>query len=409
MKKTLLHGVGSVVAMATLFLFFQNCSNGFSTSPLSPSSENTNNNGAGTNPPISSTGGCLTSSGVAANFSCSMYFNQRVDSITLTQAQRNYSDHIINGLAARGGWGNSNIFQIDFSIDVLNVPNNNTRFFSVATDQDWTDSDPVTSVPAPPLNSTAGFESSSGLTCDGGDCHYLALDKANRKLYEVYQADIRGTVLGHAGYGGIAVWPFDKVWTDALRGDVCTSADAGGLSIGAMLFSAEEIQAGNINHAIRFILPNNRIAYRTYVRPATHTTGGSGWAAAPTTNLTEAPLADSSLEPGLPYGTRLRLKASYDISSLSTGAQVVARALKKYGMILADGGNIALTAQSDNFSRVKYSNLNLSARSLAGLKATDFEVVPPPLPSDLATNTSSQPTLLGPMIKVKYLDCEPKF
>lgn len=419
--KVAVRAVSAIVSVSALLLFFQNCSNGFSThTPSSASgsdtSEETASNGSnpnspnqGSNPGIPTGTGCSTSSGIAANFPCAMYFNQAVDRVALTQAQRNYSDHLINGLAARGGWGNSNIFQIDFSIDVLNVPSNNTRLFEISKDQDWTDSDPITSIPAPVAGSTAGFESPTGLTCDGGDCHYLALDKANRKLYEVYQADVRGNIMGHAGYGGIAVWPFDKVWTDSLRGDVCTSADAGGFSIGAMLFSADEIQDGEIKHAIRFILPNNRIAHRTYVRPATHTTGGSGWAPAPTTNLTEAPLADSSLEPGLPYGTRLRLKANYNVGQLSAGGQVVARALKKYGMILADGGNIALTAQSDKYSSAKYDLYNLSARSLAGLKVTDFEVVPPSMPTGIRATASYQPTLLGPMIKVKYLDCEPNF
>ena len=44
----------------------------------------------------------------------------------------------------------------------------------------------------------------------------------------------------------------------------------------------------------------------------------------------------------------LRLRADYPIDSLpSEGAKVVARAMQKYGMYHADGGNIALTAQSD--------------------------------------------------------------
>ena len=46
-------------------------------------------------------------------------------------------------------------------------------------------------------------------------------------------------------------------------------------------------------------------------------------------------------------GARFRLKASYDMSQLTPAAQVVARAMQKYGMFLSDGGNIALTAQSD--------------------------------------------------------------
>lgn len=48
-----------------------------------------------------------------------------------------------------------------------------------------------------------------------------------------------------------------------------------------------------------------------------------------------SPSADS---PAPIYGCRLRLKDSYDISSLGDAAQIVATALKKYGMLLSDGG-----------------------------------------------------------------------
>jgi serine/threonine-protein kinase len=390
------------LVIATSFL---NCSQNFL-----PDSSGGSDYNPGTNLGAGSTSvTCSTSSGVAANFPCSIYFNQSVDGVTLTLAQQNYSDHLINGLVARGGWGGStHIFQIDFSLDVFDVSGSNT--YSVnSSDPSWTDSDAVTSVPAPPSGSSAGFESSTGPACDGGDCHYMALDKTQRKLFEVYGANVSGSSLTNLSTGTIAVWPFDKVWTDSLRGDVCTSADAAGLSIGSMLFSADEIHKGEINHAIRFILPNSRIANKTYVRPASHTTGGASWAPAPTNDLTGTPLADPTLEPGIPYGTRLRLKASYDISGLSASAQVVAKALKKYGMILADGGNIALTAQSDAHTSAKYASLGFDSHSLSALHVTDFEVVPPDAPSAFSAGASFLPTVIGPMIKVQGLDCEPNF
>jgi hypothetical protein len=116
------------------------------------------------------------------------------------------------------------------------------------------------------------------------------------------------------------------------------------------------VKAGAINHAIRFILPNSRIK-RGYVRPATHATN--------TTGGTNAPY----------YGVHLRLRASYPVDSLpSQGAKVVARALQKYGMYHADGGNIALTAMSDRSTTAKWSGL-LAPRDLAALKVEDFEVV----------------------------------
>ncbi len=76
-----------------------------------------------------------------------------------------------------------------------------------------------------------------------------------------------------------------------------------------------------------------------------------------------------------PYGARLRLKASKDISSLTAGAQVVAKALKKYGMILSDGGNITFTATADDYTTAKWSEVSLTAQDLKSLQWSDFEMV----------------------------------
>jgi serine/threonine-protein kinase len=126
-----------------------------------------------------------------------------------------------------------------------------------------------------------------------------------------------------------------------------------------MLFSADEVAAGTIDHAIRFILPNPRIRDNVYVHPGTHSTG-------PTAGGPDAP----------PYGVRFRLRADYPLDSLPNEAsRVVARALQKYGMFLADAGQIALTAQSDRFTTNKWSDVGLAPQDLAELQVTDFEVV----------------------------------
>ena len=74
-------------------------------------------------------------------------------------------------------------------------------------------------------------------------------------------------------------------------------------------------------------------------------------------------------------GARFRLKASFDMSKLTPAAQVVARAMQKYGMFLSDGGNIALTAQNDADTTAKYADMDFGPRDLQDLKVTDFEVV----------------------------------
>jgi serine/threonine-protein kinase len=119
------------------------------------------------------------------------------------------------------------------------------------------------------------------------------------------------------------------------------------------------VTSGEIKHAIRFILPNSRIRKGQYMHPATHSGAGSG-----------TPLTDM-----IPYGARLRLKASFDVNTLpNPAARVIARAMQRYGMFLSDGGNIALTARSDTFTTAKWAGL-LGSRDLSALKVTDFDMV----------------------------------
>ncbi len=49
--------------------------------------------------------------------------------------------------------------------------------------------------------------------------------------------------------------------------------------------------------------------------------------------------------------------------------------MQKYGMFLSDGGNITLTAQSDQDTTAKYATLDLGSHDLQPIKVTDFEVI----------------------------------
>ena len=263
------------------------------------------------------------------------------------------SPRVIAGLAAAGGWGNGNRLQIDFSIHVL-VADAGTplRLFTRSGDFYEPDCD-YTQVPLPP---GGALEGETGYQClSDGDCHLLVLHAPTRRLFEMWRADLSG---GNFRGGCLAVWDLHRIYPPAGRGEQCTSADAAGLPIAPLLFSADEVAAGEIRHAIRFILPNSRIRRKIYVHPATHSTGA-------TSGGPELP----------PYGTRLRLRGDFPLASLpSDGARVVARALMRYGMLLADGGNIALTAQSDRFTRAKWAG-RLGPRDLAGIQVSDFQMV----------------------------------
>jgi serine/threonine-protein kinase len=267
------------------------------------------------------------------------------------------STAMVNWLADHGGWGNHNRFQVDFSMRVLtaNASTPKVRFHRGST---WytPDSDEVSSIPLP---RNGGLEGQQGYRCNGGDCHLIVVDRPEGKLYEAFSADFAD---GAISASFLAVWDLNRIYPPSGRGNQCTSADAAGMPIAPLLFNADEIAAGSINHALRFALPNDRIQAKVFVHPATHAGSPKGPDLAP------------------PMGVLFRLKPSFDMSQLTPAGRVVARALQKYGMYLSDGGSIALTAQNDMDTNTKYADVGFDSHSLFPIQVSDFEVVKmPPL------------------------------
>jgi len=260
---------------------------------------------------------------------------------------------IIRGLNNLGGWGNGNIFQIDFSLKILDLEKSIEPRSFIATEDFYEPDCDYVPVPVPPGGSIEGNPSYE--CADDGDCHLIVADWKNGKLYEMWRANITPSEF----YGGcLAVWDMNRVYPPSGRGEQCTSADAAGYPIAPLLFNADEVAAGHIDHALRFILPNPRIQNGVYVHPATHSTGATG--------------GDSDTPP---YGARFRLKADFDMSRLpSEAARTVAKALQQYGMFLADGGDIAMTAESDRYTTAKWEGL-LGSRDLQAIEVTDFEMI----------------------------------
>jgi serine/threonine-protein kinase len=95
-----------------------------------------------------------------------------------------------------------------------------------------------------------------------------------------------------------------------------------------------------------------------YVHPATHAGG-------PESTDANAP----------PYGVRLRLKADFDESGYPDPQKVILKALKTYGMLLADGGRVPLTFADDRTSAAKWSSLGIDAQSFSAVTPDQFEVV----------------------------------
>lgn len=179
----------------------------------------------------------------------------------------------------------------------------------------------------------------------GSDKHVIVLDTANRKLYELYNATRNSDNTWKAGSGAI----YDLT-SNKLRPDYYTSADAAGLPIFPALVRYEEVVVKKeINHALRFTVQNSRNAF---VHPATHG-------------------ASESYDPNLPpMGMRVRLKSSFDISRFTPNVQVILKAMKKYGMFLADNGSNWYISGSPD-SRWSDEELN----QIKTIKGSNFEVV----------------------------------
>ena len=99
---------------------------------------------------------------------------------------------------------------------------------------------------------------------DGSDKHILILHKDEKYLYELWDAEKGTDGSWRAGSGAI----FD-LESNRLRPDGWTSADAAGLPILPGLVRYEEVQSGEINHALRVTVP---WTHHDYVWPARHHT-----------------------------------------------------------------------------------------------------------------------------------------
>jgi hypothetical protein len=178
----------------------------------------------------------------------------------------------------------------------------------------------------------------------GGDRHVIAVQQDSCRLYELYNA-----VRTASGFQVSSSAVYDLSRT-TLRPAGWTSADAAGLPIFPGLLRYEEAVTGEIRHAIRFTVPR---AQRAYVTPARH-------------------LGTRQTPACLPYGARLRLKASFSEAPYNGAALAIVRALKRYGMIFADQGSaIYLSGTSDARWEPTISAINQQYP----IGGDDFEVV----------------------------------
>jgi hypothetical protein len=194
-------------------------------------------------------------------------------------------------------------------------------------------------------------------TLPGGetDRHLVVIDRRKRVIYELYKAYRRSD---HWYCSNMAVWDMDA--GDLQRPFNDTSVDVAGMSVMGGLILGHQVTGNTIDHAFRFTIQHQCPNYLS--PPAAHASAFGN------------PNA-------LPFGGRIRLKASVSETAKPGGgawnanALRIVRALKKYGMINADTG-LPLSPQGDTSPWDAASGTGGPAwQELRLLKTADFEVI----------------------------------
>ncbi|HEX3370238.1 MAG TPA: hypothetical protein VHS56_11730 [Candidatus Cybelea sp.] len=186
------------------------------------------------------------------------------------------------------------------------------------------------------------------------DAHAIVVQTQSCRLYELYNASFAANVL--SAYGG-TVWNLRSPFATLPAGK--SSAMASGLSLYAGAVAWEEIARGVVPHALNMAIAAGSAAQWDFVRPASNAEaipfkGHTGYA--------------------LPYGAHLRLRDSFDISRFGRQSAAIARAMKTYGLYVAD------TARSNQLYSLNAldGSHHWDARDLAALSSihlSDFQVL----------------------------------
>jgi hypothetical protein len=277
---------------------------------------------------------------VKVSLNCQLFpanniWNTPIDTLPVDANSSTYINTIGAGKYVHADFGSGLWEGGPIGIPFTTVPGNQEKVDVTFDYDDESDPGPY------PIPADAPIEGGSD---SDGDRHVLVVDRDHCILYELYYAFPQPDGSWTAGSGAI----FDLKSND-LRPAGWTSADAAGLPILPGLVRYEEVAAGEINHALRFTAPQTR---KKYIWPARHYAS----------HLT------GSQYP--PMGQRFRLKANFNISGFSPEVQVILKALKKYGMFLADNGSSwFISGVPDE----RWDNDDL--HELHNVKGSDFEAV----------------------------------
>ncbi len=295
-------------------------------------------------------------------FPANSIWNVPVDTLPVHANSANFVNSIGAGAGLHMDFGSGLYEGRPIGIPFTTVPGSQPKVPITFDVDDESDPGPYPIPPDIPIEGGAAFPT--------GDRHGLIIDRGACKLYEVgvlnQNPAYPAPPTSWTGYSG-AVWDLNS---HALRPDTWTSADAAGLPILPGLVRYDEVAAGEIAHAVRFTA---QVTRRAYVWPARH-------------------FASANTNVNVPaMGQRFRLKASFSenrVPPLSPHAITIVRALKKYGMMLADNGsNWYISGATDE----RWDNDVL--HQLDVIRGSDFEAVDT---SSLMINVNSGQANVGP-------------
>ncbi len=258
-------------------------------------------------------------------------WNTRIDSLPVDANSQSYVNSLGTTTHFHPDWGTDPSYGIPYNLVPINAARGNVSF-QYASESD----------PGPyPVTNTLKIEGGTWAASNNGDRHVLVVCGAT--LYELYDTTYVSPYNFSAGSG--AIW---NLYSNALRPNTWTSADAAGLPIYPALVKYDEAASGSITHAFRLTCQHTS---NTFIWPARHT-AGSATAGAP------------------PFGQRFRLKSTVTIAGASPIVQTILTAMKQYGMFVADiGSNWYVTGAPDP----RWTDADLTA--LKTLVGSDFEAV----------------------------------
>ena len=190
---------------------------------------------------------------------------------------------------------------------------------------------------------------------NSGDHHLITVNTTTCQFYEVYKNYFNPRTCLNGNTGCTARSGVSYKWNSyALPG---TTTQASNLLYAPTLLHLSEVKSGAVRHALSFTLNPYSLQQLAF------------WPANSTSTLYNNPN-------GPPYGARLRLKSSFDISGFTPEAKAILTALQQYGMFLSDAGGHGPTIYADTDVMQDAAVMaGIAQINSADLSALDFDVV----------------------------------